>query len=28
MRSGSVYPGMVMHGLFNAAVTVAAISLG
>ena len=28
MRSGSVYPGMVMHGLCNAAVTVAAISLG
>jgi CAAX protease family protein len=28
MRTGSVYPGMLMHGVFNAAATILVISLG
>jgi len=28
MRTGSVYPGMVMHGLFNATMLIAAVTLG
>jgi uncharacterized protein len=28
MRTGSVYPGMLMHGGFNAVATILAVSLG
>ena len=28
MRTGSVYPGMLMHGVFNSAATILAVSLG
>jgi membrane protease YdiL (CAAX protease family) len=28
MRTGSVYPGMLMHGVFNAVATILAVSLG
>lgn len=28
MRTGSVYPGMLMHGMFNAVATILAVSLG
>ena len=28
MRTGSVYPDMLMHGVFNSAATILAVSLG
>jgi uncharacterized protein len=28
MRTGSVYPGMVMHGVFNTVATILAVTLG
>ena len=28
MRTGSIYPGMLMHGTFNAVATILAVSLG